>query len=560
MALAVMVSSGVCSWAQANYTPVSSIVLTARDPDSGEVIDAWAIGQPMVLHAVLSAPRPEHPINFRGTRGATEVYWDIGYPTPTAPTVAQVQRVEGSVGTTAFRATDKSTKPGVADTLSNVLNVDFFNVAVLVNATPETTDDYVVKRPATGMDRAPRNIPAGATDNHIPLQLKLSGPGGKKLKLKVASTDTGGRISITKNDGGTYPAEGIEVTVGNLPLDLRLHGTTSSSALGDVKINVTGDRTRDRVWMGSVTVIWTPGEEMKFRGTQPPPGFGGFLSGDSEAQLAGTNFTGQLGELVLAADRTTIRNFEEIEMVPHPKVLIPNVSWDICRQISRAAWSNGGAPMFNGKSEWNDDGPSMVNGDKDVTQQAGKLSIFSVDGPGPIGVPTAANDTYSYKGKFREWNEVEIGGKWYVCSEYIFWRSIMHLKPNEDVTRWIGKEDTENEIVRGTIEGFADTWVEQNPAPAIDVIVPATGTKGNTVTITNLAGTNFVANATIVLAKTREEDIPATDVEWQSDTQYTCTFVLPATAAIGDWDVKLTNIDNPTTAVESAGFSITAPQ
>lgn len=458
------------------------------------------------------------------------------------------------------RRPTKSYKPGVPDTVSNSLDIDFFDIAVLVNATADPNDDYVVKKLPASLQRTPRNPlagangPSGKPDNHIPLQLKLTGPTGKKLKLKLGSTTSGGTLSFKKSDGGDYPADGIEVTAGN-NLDARLYGETASTALEDAVIKVTGDRTGDAKWGQTATVIWVPGEDMKFRGTNDQ---GNPFSPNSEAQLTGSVYPPEVGHLRSATDGSRIGNHEEIEMVPYPKVLIPNVSWDLARQISRAAWYNGAAPpSYNGPGGWNDDGPTAVNYDEDSTQQANKLSLYTVDVPGPGSNPLAHTDTYTYKGKWHEWAEVQIGGKWYICSDYIYWRSIMHLKSNAAGTRWIDKPGTVNEVVRGTIDGWANTWSEENPAPSVTSIAPNTGVQGNTVTVTNLAGTNFVANATIVLARAGEVDIPATDVEWQTATKYTCKFVLPATAAVGDWDVKVTNIDNPNTATKSNAFSIT---
>jgi len=94
-------------------------------------------------------------------------------------------------------------------------------------------------------------------------------------------------------------------------------------------------------------------------------------------------------------------------------------------------------------------------------------------------------------------------------------------------------------------------------APTLSGITPSSGVTGTSVSITNLAGTNFsVTGTTLVQLKMGTTTIAATSVNAISSTQITCTFSL-AGAATGAWDVVVTNPDGQT-ATLSSGFTVTS--
>ena len=78
--------------------------------------------------------------------------------------------------------------------------------------------------------------------------------------------------------------------------------------------------------------------------------------------------------------------------------------------------------------------------------------------------------------------------------------------------------------------------------PSVTGITPATGINTGTVSITNLAGTDFVNGATVKLTKAGQADILATNVVWVSATQITCDLTITGATA-GDWTVLVTNPD-----------------
>ncbi|MGA2121918.1 MAG: hypothetical protein ABSG49_07730 [Methanoregula sp.] len=89
----------------------------------------------------------------------------------------------------------------------------------------------------------------------------------------------------------------------------------------------------------------------------------------------------------------------------------------------------------------------------------------------------------------------------------------------------------------------ATTTTPGNPAPVVKDINPFIGTSGNTVSITDLEGLNFISGANVTLEKSGEPSITATDVSVSSSTKITCTFVIPSGTATGQWNVVVTNPD-----------------
>lgn len=88
-------------------------------------------------------------------------------------------------------------------------------------------------------------------------------------------------------------------------------------------------------------------------------------------------------------------------------------------------------------------------------------------------------------------------------------------------------------------------------APTLDSITPNSGHENETVNITDLAGTNFVATPVVQLQKLGESSIDASAVAVVSPTQITCAFDLTG-AATGDWDVYLENPDGQSDTLTGA--------
>jgi len=96
------------------------------------------------------------------------------------------------------------------------------------------------------------------------------------------------------------------------------------------------------------------------------------------------------------------------------------------------------------------------------------------------------------------------------------------------------------------------------PAPTVTSIMPNTGIRGNSISITNLAGSNFVSGATVKLTRTGDPDIGATGVTVVSPTQITCTFSIPSGATTGLRNVVVTNPDTQSGTLTN-GFMVMDP-
>jgi hypothetical protein len=92
--------------------------------------------------------------------------------------------------------------------------------------------------------------------------------------------------------------------------------------------------------------------------------------------------------------------------------------------------------------------------------------------------------------------------------------------------------------------------------PTITSITPDSGINNASVAVTNLAGTEFAAGATVILTRTGQSNINATGVTVVSAIKITCT--LPITdAAPGAWNVVVTNTDGGTYTLTD-GFTVVA--
>jgi hypothetical protein len=95
-----------------------------------------------------------------------------------------------------------------------------------------------------------------------------------------------------------------------------------------------------------------------------------------------------------------------------------------------------------------------------------------------------------------------------------------------------------------------------DPNPTITGITPATGANTMPISITNLAGTNFITGATVRLTRAGSADIAGTGVTVVSPTKITCMFDLKGKIA-GSYNVVVTNPDGNSVTLPD-GFTVTA--
>jgi uncharacterized repeat protein (TIGR01451 family) len=135
--------------------------------------------------------------------------------------------------------------------------------------------------------------------------------------------------------------------------------------------------------------------------------------------------------------------------------------------------------------------------------------------------PSSRNTYYSSTGSDGSWNEVESGGTYYDVA--------IRLRTSTTVV----------------------------PPPTVTSITPDEGENTGSVSITNLAGSNFQDGATVKLTKSGQSNINAAGVSMVSDAQIACNFDLTGAAA-GLWNVVVTNPDAQSGTLTN-GFTVTAP-
>jgi hypothetical protein len=360
---------------------------------------------------------------------------------------------------------------------SDTVNFTAIKTGLLVNNTESQTDDYLVLQKPEGIRPDPMLNPgqtAGPNDNHIPTKIHLEGPTGFSCIVKLTDSGGGtgvGDITIKKADGSSYPSGGVTVTVGT-DLDVKIYGTTASSNLNDVSITAKTDKTGDSICkQEDLTVIWISGSNMNFRGSNQQDQS---LTSCSAVKFhKPTNvFEDKVGKFNYLLPynglfkQYSFRNQMEISNQISPNKDISDVVWDIKREVNRVKWGPGSGtlppmyiPIGSGSGWYPDDN---YNTDEDLEQNTDCLNIFVIDNPGEevVGSVNDAGKRYIYKAKFHEWVQVTIGGKVYVCSPYVNWRSIIHTKCPDNTTGWIWDTTKTTEIVTGTIDGWAETWSE----------------------------------------------------------------------------------------------------
>jgi len=104
-------------------------------------------------------------------------------------------------------------------------------------------------------------------------------------------------------------------------------------------------------------------------------------------------------------------------------------------------------------------------------------------------------------------------------------------------------------------DGFLVTF----PPPEVHAITPSTGKNNEVIGITNLSGANFMPGAIVHLAKANESDIPTINAPIVQPGKILCFFDL-TDAAVGAWDVVVTNTVDGQSGVLAGGFSIFYPQ
>lgn len=111
--------------------------------------------------------------------------------------------------------------------------------------------------------------------------------------------------------------------------------------------------------------------------------------------------------------------------------------------------------------------------------------------------------------------------------------------------------------ITNTTTNTTTTATTAPPAITVTSITPNTGVNGTTVSIANLAGTNFQTDATVNLTRLGSQNITASGV-LASTSKIICTFALPSNAAVGSWNVVVTNPSGQSGTLAN-GFTVKNP-
>ncbi len=331
-------------------------------------------------------------------------------------------------------------------------------VEMLIDETDDESDDYVPLKKDDLVRRTPHNIPWGLDDNAMLMVVRYNGPTGSAATVKL-SVDGIGSVEIKELNGDPYPDEGVSVAVGTDHY-VKLYGTKPSDNLDDVKITATiGTETKGTK---TLTVLWIYAYAARFRGSdqQDTP-----LDPKSEAQ--GTDGIPlkagiQLGPATDPVKRN-VGACEETRWTISPDKVIRHVEWMIWKELSVATWGPGTGTLTRrtiGTSNWEFDLVGRHGFDLDLKQQLDSKWLFSQDAPGYRTLSLNPDWRFCFKGKFREWAEVKIGPRWYVVSGYKEWRVVLHGKYQNATIGWVTDTTQTNEVVEGSLEGFAESWTE----------------------------------------------------------------------------------------------------
>ena len=298
--------------------------------------------------------------------------------------------------------------------------------------------------------------------------VRLKGPpSGFSTKIALTSTG-GGSVTFRNTNGSNYDPAGETITVGT-DYEVHLFGVTPSATRDDVV--VTAVKSGSVCGEEDLTVIWIAESDIQFRGSDHQ---GAALTSNSTATF--TRIVPGMGEyaddvvgIKLYAPSTSpsfdgVNGQMEMRYRMSPYAVMPDVEWDIQREVARAAWLLELPPSclpLSGSIDWKYDNEGDL--DKDLIQNESLKDIFQIDAPGNEALSNTAvqnGDRYVFKGKLREWAEVRIGNQWFVCSPYKYWHAILYTKFDGASGHWGFDSSKTSEVLPGIggLTGHPTSW------------------------------------------------------------------------------------------------------
>jgi len=111
-----------------------------------------------------------------------------------------------------------------------------------------------------------------------------------------------------------------------------------------------------------------------------------------------------------------------------------------------------------------------------------------------------------------------------------------------------------NTATNSTTSTLTDGFEIRNPPPTISSITPREGKFGDSIPITNLAGTGFLSGAFVQLVRVGQATVTISPVVVVSPTKITCSIPL-TNVCPGIWDVKVSNSDGQSATLAN-GFEV----
>jgi hypothetical protein len=362
-------------------------------------------------------------------------------------------------------------------------------------------------------------------------------PAGFQEKIQLFSSSGGGEVDFQKADGSAFPVDGI-LTGAGTDAKVRLIGTSTSSYLNDV--DVKSRVGQDRLAHEDLTVIWC--DYVQFKGSDHDGEW------DSERLVRlGVNTNNLWSQF----SKAEAYNVMETTFKVRPRQAIPVFYWDIKREARSRQWVKlKGLPPSDISKEDSDDDPNQAHED---LEQRKDLELRVKDTPGWAkfggNALLSKEGTYTQKITAKEWLEVSINERWYICSPYRRWYSKIQVKNTmpdgrsywrryfitiPKVTLKVGEQKAilvnvkggENEILEGEIPGKAATWVEgsySNNVKGIRVSL-RDATSHVSVRVMGDGKTNANGNVTVQLKGLKKGagsiafKIPISDEHWALET------------------------------------------
>jgi len=265
------------------------------------------------------------------------------------------------------------------------------------------------------------------------------------------------------------------VTVGS-DLALKIFGKKNSDELDDVIIKAKTDKTGECVCeQEDLSVIFCT---LSFKNIGEFDSNNSFVYSDTIYPFKALNRECGLFNLHMNDEEAwhlaCMVNVMEITVHIKPNdTPIPCVTWDIKREKEAIDFIDGflvgDRISYSTTDQYSDD--DRYDSDEDLEQNIGDLEIFSVDAVFGRMYFNSVKDKKTMIGNFREWVEVKIKDKWFVASNYCYWKTLLSAENFSEIlgdpdwqrvshNKATSKPQAVNEIESGNYVEDVSIWTQ----------------------------------------------------------------------------------------------------